>query len=93
MNKKIVVAAIAAVIILGGSSCDEVTNDRQGEGGILPDNVADTSQVTVWRNIDNAPNVITFCADGLAFAATTSVDGARQPQLLRLPERDQRCAR
>lgn len=82
-------AVAAALLMLAG--CDQVTQDRQ-QGGPDPDRVADTSQVTVWRNVDNAPNLIVFCADGLAWAGTSSVDGARAPSLLRVPERDGRCA-
>lgn len=83
------IALTAGMLLLTG--CDQVTQDRQT--GLQPDHAADTTNVTVWRNVDNAPNVIIFCADGLAFAATSSVDGQRQPQLLRLAERDGRCAK
>lgn len=89
VGARVVAAVAVAVVLLAG--CDPVTQDRQ-EGGTTPDRVADTSHVTVWRNVDNAPNVIVFCADGLAWAATSSVDGARTPSLLRVPERDSRCA-
>lgn len=76
---------------LGASSCEVTTQDRTTEAGAQPDRVADTSDVTVWRNIDNAPTVVTFCADGLRFAATLSADGTRAPQLVWIPEHDRRC--
>jgi hypothetical protein len=84
------VPMLTVLVLATSNSCDPVTEDRQ-EGGTKPDSVQDTTRVTVWRNVDNAPNVITFCADGLAFAATSSVDGQRAPNLIRLPEMDGRC--
>lgn len=88
----VAVGAILAVVVLGGASgCDSVTDDRTT--GKQPDSMSDTTNVTVYRNADGVPNVAVFCADGLAFAATLSTDGTRSPQLLRLPERDTRCAR
>ena len=90
----VVAAGVAGFMVLGGASgCEEVTQDRQSGAGLKADNISDTTDVTVWRNIDGAPNVVTFCADGLAFAGTLSMDGARSPSILRLPELDQRCGR
>lgn len=86
-----VAAGVLAVLALTG--CSEAAQDRESGAGLAPDRIADASEVVVWRNADDVPNVVTFCADGLAWASTLSRDGTTSPQLLRLPERDARCAR
>lgn len=73
--------------------CAPTSADRLPEaGGPTPDAFADATDVTVWRNVDNVPNVAMFCADGLRWAATLSDDGAKSPVLVRVPERDASCA-
>lgn len=81
---------ITACLLLGASSCDEPAQDRAKTEA---DGFQDATNVVVWRNADQVPNVVTFCADGLAWAATLSSDGYKTPNLLRLPERDSRCAK
>jgi hypothetical protein len=92
VTPKIIGLVAAGVLALAGCT-GQAAQDRESGAGLKPDRVADASEVVVWRNADDIPNVATFCADGLAWAATLSRDGVTAPQLLRLPERDARCAR
>lgn len=81
------VAAIGLVLflVIMAAGCGETpTADRQGEGGRRADTYEDVTNVTIWRNVDNVPNVATFCAGGRFFASTLSVDGTRTPTLLHL---------
>jgi hypothetical protein len=76
------------------TGCAATSADRLPEaGGPSPDGFADATDVTVWRNADNVPNVAMFCADGLRWAATLSDDGSKSPVLVRVPEHDSRCER
>lgn len=88
------IAAMAAVLagapMLLLAGCGAQPSDDRPDAAA--DAYKDTSKVTIWRNADGAPNVVRFCADGLAWAATLSSDGAKSPQLLRVPERDEVCA-
>lgn len=81
--------AIAGVMLLGG--CGGTEQDRQTPAGTQPDAYADTTDVTLWRNADNVPNIAIFCAGDLRFAATLSSDGTKQPSLVRVPEQDRQC--
>lgn len=85
--------AVAAFVLLSAESCDPPADDRQTGNGKAADSYADTTNVTVWRNADQIPNVALFCADGMRFASTLSSDGVKQPQLLRIPEQDKQCQR
>lgn len=95
MKRRLVIpgAALVAALVLTAGSCQEYpSQDRSDEaGGRTADDYADTSQVTVWRNVDNVPNIVTFCADNQMFWATLSVDGQRAPAVGILPDRE--CGR
>lgn len=82
--------AVAGVVLLGAQSCDTPSSDRENKRA---DGYADVYDVTIWRNADDVPNVAMFCVDGMRFASTLSADGVKQPQLVRIPEQDRRCAR
>lgn len=83
--------ALSGFLVLSAESCDAPADDRTTGKGTAADGYQDTSQVVIWRNADQIPNVATFCADGLAWAATLSSDGMKVPNLLRIPEHDSRC--
>lgn len=83
------VMVLAMLVIAVLSGCEEASMDR---AKTQPDGHQDATQVIVWRNADQVPNVVTFCADGLAWASTLSSNGYKDPSLTRLPERDSRCA-
>lgn len=79
MRRIIAILAVLAVVALG---CSETpTADRQ-EGGRLADDYADVTNVTIYRNVDDVPNVAIFCAGEERFAATLSADGTRSPELV-----------
>jgi hypothetical protein len=84
--------AAALVVVVAATGCSDELSDREGGAGLRADEVADTYDVTVYRNIDSFPNVAIFCADGLAFYASSQSSSSRG-SLGRLPERDERCAR
>lgn len=80
--------AVAGFLLLSAESCDTPATDRSDK---QPDGFQDTTNVVIWKNADQVPNVATFCADKLAWAATLSSDGTKQPQLVRVPEHDEQC--
>jgi len=90
--KKTKLALAAGTVVLaitGLSACASTSDDRSGSaGGSNPDNYSDATHVTLYRNVDNVPNVATFCAGTLGFASTLSSDGAKNPTLVRVPEMD-----
>jgi len=80
-------AALAAALLATGCG---IAQDRPNP---QPDEWADATNVTLWRNADGIPNVATFCLGDLAFAATLSGSHNESPALLRLDERDPDCGR
>ena len=86
--KVVIGLSIAGFLLLSAESCDQPATDRSDR---QPDGYQDVTNVVIWKNADQVPNVATFCADKLAYAATLSSDGAKQPQLLRVPEHDAQC--
>lgn len=84
--RRIALCALAGLMLAG---CGAAQDRPKAE----PDGYADATEVVVWRNADQVPNVVTFCADGVAWIATLSHDGSGAPALLRYAERDGRCAR
>jgi hypothetical protein len=81
----------ATMVVLASTAGCGATADRESGAGRQVDRYEDATDITVWRSADDVPNVVTFCADGLRFVATLSVDGTRAPALLRVPEQDDRC--
>lgn len=81
--------ASALVLALTVAACGASQDRAKTE----PDGYADATEVIVWRNADQIPNVVTFCADGVAWISTLSHNGSGAPALLRYTERDGRCAR
>lgn len=82
--------AVLAAFVATAGSCETATQDRQ-QGGNKADEYMDVTEVVVWRNIDNAPNVVGFCAEGVRLLATLSLDGARSPALVVAPDFAQTC--
>lgn len=86
-DKRIALLLGAAVLLAGCT-----TSAEREDSGKPADTYADTSNVTVYRNVDNIPNVAMFCAGPYRFAATlNSADGKGRGQLLRLYEDDYIC--
>ena len=85
MMKKVVILGVAVLALAG---CTENRKDR----GTGADDFGDVTNVKVWRNIDDAPNIVTFCADGRAWVATlNSEDNTGRGHLLRDAETDRKC--
>lgn len=76
-------------VLIALAACAETPSDDRTE--TKPDGYQDVTNVVIWRNADDVPNVATFCADHLAFASTLSSDGTKAPQLVRVPEHDSAC--
>lgn len=87
MKRTVGVLAGLALLLAG---CSEADNDRESGSGKQPDLMTDATKVQIFRNADNVPNVVRFCADGRAFWSTLSGgdSNAKPPQLLRAPEED-----
>lgn len=87
MNRTVVVMGVC-IGVLTVSACSANRTDR-GSGA---DDFKDVSQVTVWRNIDDAPNLVMFCADSRAWVATlNSEDNTGRGFLVRDADADRRC--
>lgn len=80
-------------VLFGAAACgkDDVTQDRADPN---PDHTDQATNVTVYYNVDNAPNVVGFCIGQYRFISTLS--GGDQGDnktavLLRFPEQDTLC--
>lgn len=81
MRRILAVGALAALALLTGCS-DANQKDVKGvQAKSNPDNV------TAWANIDQHPNIVRLCADGIAFLTTSREALPAQ----RLPEWDWAC--
>lgn len=85
--------AIGAVLLTG---CATATQDRpDSAGGKEPDSTAAATQVTVYLNADNVPNVAFFCTGAIRWASTLSGGDSGKDKastLVRIPEQDALCA-
>lgn len=79
----LVIATLCLVPVL--ASCSEQLGDRPMTDDVV---VRDLDAVTVYRNIDEFPNIARACADGVAFAVSSSENG---PSMVRVPEWDEAC--
>ena len=96
MKKRYLIPAalFVALVTTAGSCQEQPYDDRSSEaGGSEADNYADTTDVTVYRNVDDVPNVVSFCAGGVRFFSTLSSDGYKTPTLLTAPDAFQDCQR
>lgn len=77
--KRILLATAAATVLTGcaGNNFRDVEN--------VPSHNADS--YTLWNNVDENPNLVRVCADGVAFLTTTRDYSA----VLRVPEWDDEC--
>ncbi len=78
-----------AVAILAG--CSATDNDRDGGNGDQPDNYGESSNVTLYLNVDRVPNVASFCLDNRRYSSTlasTDSGSPKSPVLVRVPEDD-----
>lgn len=97
MRKQWAIAGVAALALLAGCQKDagKVDLDQpKVNGNIIPKDYEAVSpdKVTVFLNIDDHPNVVRVCLDGLAFR-TVSVKyvSLNTPAVERVPEWDAIC--
>jgi predicted small secreted protein len=77
------VALIAAVLTgCGQAAWEDSLRDLEGV------QVYDPDEATLWNNVDQHPNIVRLCLDGVAFATTTRPDFAA---VTRVPEWDAHC--
>ena len=93
--KTIIRTAIAGAALIALAGCSQATQDRPADaGGKDPDALRAATQVTVYLNADNVPNVALFCIDKMRFASTLSGGDSgkdKASSLLRLPDQDVVC--
>ena len=77
---RVVATAMAAMLLL--SACP-MTQQRDYEGA----QVRDPDEVVIFTNVDEHPNIVRVCLDGIAFATTTRDFTA----IFRVPEWDSFC--
>ncbi|MDZ4864801.1 MAG: hypothetical protein SGJ01_15325, partial [Gemmatimonadota bacterium] len=79
-------ALLAATTVLTLTGCSEQLGDRPLTDDIP---IVELDSIKVYRNIDGFPNITRACADGIAFAVTSTDVG---PSMVRVPEWDADCA-
>jgi len=90
----LVLVTASVLTPLATDSCAPATDDRQAPNGTRADFYDDATNVTVYRNADDVPNVATFCLGTYGWAATLSGgdSGAdKTAVLVRFPELDAKC--
>lgn len=93
---KTIIAAALAALVLTGCGADTAQDRSDEAGGRAPDTVGDAYDVTLTRNIDDVPNVVTFCTtDGIKIVATRtgSTSGSTTREIEILPDAFQDCGR
>ncbi len=78
--------ATLTVALLG--ACSPAQQDRPNQ---TPDHTKDATEVTIWRNVDNVPNVSTFCAAGKGWITTLNSDSGHRGEVQRFFEMDELC--
>lgn len=91
-RNKIIAGAIGVFLLLTAESCGP-SDDRSGTvgNGTKPDGYLDATNVIVFRNADDVPNVVLFCIGKFRFASTLSGSNTESAMLIRLPEDDVAC--
>ena len=77
----IVGVALSGVLASCGSATGSIRDYEEAR-------VLDPGKVAIWNNVDQHPNIVRICTDGIAWA-TTSRD---YQQITRVPEWDRACA-
>ena len=92
-------AGILAAVALSGAllaGCSSTTDDRSTGNGKAADADKDVSNVIIWHNADNVPNVATFCVGQFHFATTLTGNGgaaSNKTSLVLLPDSETACGR
>jgi hypothetical protein len=83
ITKALTVAAlVAAGVLTSAESCDNQTADKKG---VI---FHDPQKIEGYKNVDQHPNIVRLCIDGVAFYTTTRTNGEFMG---RVPEWDTWC--
>lgn len=96
---QVAVAAAAAAVLLGATACEQDTSkadlgEPKVEGRIAPEDYVSKApdKVTVYINVDDHPNIVRLCIDGLAFRTVSAkYVSLNTPAVERVPEWDGGC--
>lgn len=91
LSKAMKISGIALISIVALTGCSATLQDRSDGLGSEPDTVSDTTDVTVYRNADDVPNVAYFCAGDYGWASTMNTSTGRG-ELHRFEEYDSICS-
>jgi len=95
MKKKLTTTILAvAALGLALTGCSETVGDREGGAGKGADSYEDATNVVVYKNADNVPNVAHFCLGDYGWASTLSGGDSGKDKasaLVRFPEYDVVC--
>jgi hypothetical protein len=93
----LLIALVAALAACGDSdakSASDLQEPKRGENITIPDDryhVQAPDDITVYVNVDDHPNVVRLCLDGLAFFSVSQVHSTGGPSVTRVPEWDRAC--
>lgn len=94
MRRKLAVAGVLFALATVLTGCNQVTGDREAGGGKGADRYEDATNVVVYRNADNVPNVAYFCLGEQGWASTlsgTDTGSDKAATLVRFDEYDPTC--
>lgn len=96
MKTKKIYAVSAALLALGMAltGCSQTVGDRDGGAGKQADSYENATNVVVYKNADNVPNVAHFCLGDYGWASTLSggdSGGDKASSLVRFQEYDVVC--
>lgn len=94
LKKTAAIGAVALSFALALTGCSQTVGDREGGAGKQADSYEDATEVKVYKNADNVPNVAFFCLDGFGWASTLSGGDSGKDKaaaLIRFPEYDPTC--
>ncbi len=83
--RRALAGALVLTAAVTAAGCSEQLGDRPLTDDIP---ITDLDGVKVYRNINGFPNITRACADGIAFAVTSTDVG---PSMIRVPEWDAGC--
>lgn len=82
-------SALAAVTLVTLTGCSAASQDRST--GKDPDVIKDATQVTVYLNADDVPNLAFWCTGALRWVGNLNTGNDRASFIQRFPEEDVLC--
>lgn len=84
--------AVACAIVIGAfatvSACGQIGSSRGEARDLKGINYRDPNKAEIINNVNQHPNLVRLCIDGLAFVTSSNGDGKYAPNVLRIPEWD-----